>query len=471
MLSISRIFDILSNLITSINNSKWMDSYNYAIELENRIDELAFLSNRQNGLSYDFQILYKYILFYPQNRYKQQICKQILSKIMSKSSLYGFGIVDEIKNDDIPDMVYNTFRLVDRIISEFISKKENRTLGSTSEEVNELMNVKMLLERMENALGMYKTNNPEIKTIAETLARSVERLKTEVDRIGVGEKIDIVFNLKSEIANLVSAFRNAVRSTNDLTIIKLSLESKKIRLPPVQGIQQQVIPSRISKPGSFDWIDEEWKEILRHPHVFLILGSRGEGKSCLGHTLLEYYASEYNLNAFLFSPLPKEDIVHRLSAVPPWITVVDSVNEIMNITDSVILFDEAHLAFHSRRGMKSDIVQLDRMIELSRQKDQTHIFVTQRSAKIDKNIIMSDATLLIKKPSRIQLAYERKELRELLILAYEHFENLETTLENPEETRKSFVFVISEIFKDDVGKMKQHGMASYWSEDLSKLFR
>ena len=69
---------------------------------------------------------------------------------------------------------------------------------------------------------------------------------------------------------------------------------------------------------------------------------------------------------------------------------------------SVAVIDEAYLQFHSRESMAEQGRAISGLVNLSRQRDQTLIFVTQEARQIDRNIASSANVVVFKQPGMLQ---------------------------------------------------------------------
>ena len=213
--------------------------------------------------------------------------------------------------------------------------------------------------------------------------------------------------------------------------------------------------------AEFDWIDEDWENILQHPRVFAVIGHRESGKSALAHAILEYYVKKYNLKAYLVNtsgrPIPKK----KLEALPKFITVVNSPDEIP--VNAVVLYDEAYGRLHARTTHTSEAIMTDKLIELSRHKGWTLIYVTQESRKIDVNVLSGLDALFIKRPTDLRVSHERKEIRDVISEALRLFRKIRGNF-------REYVFVWSVNPDFEFKGMKRCGLPSYWNDELSKFY-
>jgi len=477
--NITGFYSKLEELISAVNSENWYLAYMKCVELENTVNMMLAIYGKINGVEEQFKKL-RYAIHYTPVWSRKLAVKEKLEELLNQLSRFGIGFhsyshkTHSDNVDAIVEGIYNSVRWLDKVLMYLNLAFSMSRYSKGAESTNQLlMMAKMYADKILSDLMAFESNNKELNGIAHKMKEKMDEFIVSLNNVSDDKTMAILTESMKDLMTLARSMYEIVQKPDYAAAIKESVEraiGEEIPIFEIVKPHTEIQKPTQVKPGSFDWVDDDWKIVLRHPYTFVILGSRGEGKSQLGHTLLEYYASTYDLDAYFFSPFGKEVVYRRVPNLPDWIKVVDKLGELG--TDCVVLFDEFHNVAHARRGMAHDAITIDKLIELSRQNDQTHIFVTQRSTKLDRNIIMSDATLLIKKPSMMQVSFERQELKEIILEALDEFKKLERTLEYPEQ-RKSYVYVVCEEFAQErkFGKMKRHGMASYWSEDLSKVFR
>ena len=135
----------------------------------------------------------------------------------------------------------------------------------------------------------------------------------------------------------------------------------------------------------------------------------------LGYRLLEHLrwiASPYVVG------LPKEvkmllpdyiGMAIRLEDVPP---------------KSIVLVDEAYIPYHARSSMATGAKAMSQLLNLSRQREQTLIFVAQEARLIDKNIASSANVIIFKDLGMLQLEFDRRELNSIATKAKEAFSSI-----------------------------------------------
>lgn len=195
-----------------------------------------------------------------------------------------------------------------------------------------------------------------------------------------------------------------------------------------------------------------WQSHISHPSVVLILGKRGSGKSALGYFLLELlrYKAQPNVVG-----LPSS----RLNLLPDCIGVVATLEDLP--ANSVALVDEAYLAYHARGSMVAKSKAMSQALNLSRQREQTLLFVSQEARQIDKNISSSADVVIFKDLGMLQLEFERPQLRKVAAEAKQAFKSV-----IGDKRRWSFVYAPGSDF---VGLL-ENPPPSFWKPELSRLF-
>ncbi len=195
--------------------------------------------------------------------------------------------------------------------------------------------------------------------------------------------------------------------------------------------------------------------VCENPTSIVILGSKGYGKSALGHALLEYLHSITGRQAVLFAPIDKRNIL------PQWMRITDNWDGIA--TGSLVLVDEAALVLNSRNPGAKVNKSFTELNAISRQKGLGLIFVSQSSRSLDINALMAgQVEIIFKNPPTFAGINERKEVRDLAKTAKKLLAGVPAT----EIKKYSVVFTSG----DEVMLMK-NGLASYWTEEVSCMYR
>lgn len=196
----------------------------------------------------------------------------------------------------------------------------------------------------------------------------------------------------------------------------------------------------------------KWLPLIQHPCVVVILGKKGSGKTALVYRLLELM--QWIAPVFVVG-LPAN--VHKY--LPDWIEVQPSLDDVPQ--NSIVMVDESSLQYHSRSSMTAQAKELSQILNLSRQRGQTLIFVSQESRHIDRNILSAADVLIFKEPGLFQSRFDRPELREIAAQASQAFQSI---IGN----RKEWSFVFTQT-QGCVGLIK-NSTPSFWNDKLSRAF-
>jgi len=197
---------------------------------------------------------------------------------------------------------------------------------------------------------------------------------------------------------------------------------------------------------------QNWLRLIHHPSIVVILGGRGKGKSCLGYRLLEHLrwvASVYVVG------LPES----ARKLLPEYIGMAASLEDVP--PNSIVLVDEGYLTYHARRSMAATSVEMSQILNLSRQQNQTLIFVTQEARQIDKNVASSANVVIFKDLGMLQLEFDRRELNKIASSAKEAFATV-----SGDKRRWAYVYSPDSDF---MGLM-ENSLPTFWTERLSHIF-
>ena len=89
----------------------------------------------------------------------------------------------------------------------------------------------------------------------------------------------------------------------------------------------------------------------------------------------------------------------------------DSIDEVPE--GAVVLIDESYLQHHARASMAEAGRNIGNLINLSRQRNQTLLFIGQAGRQLDINIISQADVIAIKELSELSREFERPQLRRL----------------------------------------------------------
>jgi len=203
---------------------------------------------------------------------------------------------------------------------------------------------------------------------------------------------------------------------------------------------------------AIDLTDQDWLDVIVHPSVVLIVGKRGSGKSALGYRLLE-------LSKFRAKPYVVRVPEEGQRFLPNWLGAIPDLADAP--PKSVILIDEAYLSYHARESQKAQSKEMSRILNLSRQREQTLIFVTPEARQVDRNIASSTNVVIFKDLGILQLEFDRTELNKLATEARQAFEKVESD-------KRGWSYVYSPD-TDFVGLLENR-LPSFWTSKLSHLF-
>lgn len=198
--------------------------------------------------------------------------------------------------------------------------------------------------------------------------------------------------------------------------------------------------------------DAQWREVILPPAIVLVLGKRGSGKSALAYRLLELF--RYRLTPYVVS-VPEQ--ANKL--LPDWIGTVPTLEELPS--DCIALVDEAYIHFHSRRSMAHESASMSQQLNLSRQRNQTLIFVSQEARQVDRNIASSASVVVFKEMGMLQPEFDRPELRKLVEQANNAMAGLGKEI-------KKWAFVYSPD-ADHIGLLESQ-LPSFWKPSMSRLY-
>ena len=198
--------------------------------------------------------------------------------------------------------------------------------------------------------------------------------------------------------------------------------------------------------------DAQYLLLAPHPSVVLIHGMRGSGKTAQGWRLLELYKDQ------------AEPYVVGLPAsawnlVPDWVGKLDRLEDAPH--GSVVLIDESYLQYNARGSMTDAGRSIGALINLSRQKQQTLLFVVQDASQLDRNIVSQLDALLIKEPSDLSEGYERPQMRWITNKARAAFRTIKGD-------KRKWTYVYSEA-AGDVG-LVENRLPTFWKPALSRAF-
>jgi hypothetical protein len=221
-------------------------------------------------------------------------------------------------------------------------------------------------------------------------------------------------------------------------------------LPPL--ISSPIPPQSLALPNPVIDLNAEWRKVIVLPSVIFIIGKRGSGKTATAYRILDIF--RYSRPTYVVGAPPKAQ-----QLLPEWIGLVPTLEDLP--PKSIALIDESHLLYHSRESMSAGRADLSRILNLSRQRDQTLIFVSQEARQVDKNIASSANVFVVKDPGMLQAEFDRPELRTIVQEAKRSFASV-----RGDKRRWSYVFSPDADF---VG-MLESVVPTFWKPSLSQLF-
>jgi hypothetical protein len=208
----------------------------------------------------------------------------------------------------------------------------------------------------------------------------------------------------------------------------------------------------INPPDNTAMEASKWLALLKHPEVIVILGKKGSGKSALGFRILEYF--RWTSPVYVIG-LPVD--AHKY--LPDWIGVKPELKDVP--PDSIVMVDESYVLYHARSSMTARAKALSEMLNLSRQRNQTLIFVSQESRQIDRNILSAADVIVFKEPGMLQSRFDRPELRDIAKEA-----KLAFTTVRGDKRNWSYVHAPN---ADYMGLIENR-VPTFWNQKLSRAF-
>lgn len=198
-------------------------------------------------------------------------------------------------------------------------------------------------------------------------------------------------------------------------------------------------------------------KMLPQNGLCVIAGGLGSGKTCLGYGILEvmhYFNPEKPVIAYGF-PKEKSDIL------PDWVQV-SNTQEFPD--ESIVVADEAHIAFHSRESMNKKSRQLDKFLALLRQKNIFGIFISQTFRRLDIGVLTTAQLVLIKKVPLLQVQLDRSQMKKKLETVAEGFKKARKRGYDPVKC----VYFISNYHDSEGLLYNSNFEPTFWTDDISR---
>ena len=146
--------------------------------------------------------------------------------------------------------------------------------------------------------------------------------------------------------------------------------------------------------------------LAEQSQILLIVGSRGSGKTATALFIAERVHFKYPRKKIYLINYPSPQLL------PDWIHHEKNTENVPN--NSLLIIDEAALEFGARQSMSAKSKDLAGLLPILRHKDQSSIFITQNTGLSDVNLVRLVDSILIKKPSLLQVKTERSAMKQLL---------------------------------------------------------
>jgi hypothetical protein len=139
--------------------------------------------------------------------------------------------------------------------------------------------------------------------------------------------------------------------------------------------------------------------------------------------------------------------------------MADRLEDVPN--GAAVLLDEAYLQLHARNAMSEAGRGIGPLVNLSRQRGHTLIFVVQEARQLDVNIISQADVIAVKWLTELSQDFERRELRRFTDRARAAFATVQGN-------RQRWTWVHSE--SADFEGLLENELASFWRPALSHAF-
>lgn len=246
---------------------------------------------------------------------------------------------------------------------------------------------------------------------------------------------------------MVDEFQKSLDQMRREFVLKLGIRPSL--QPQKPALTVPVIPQ--SQKVSIDFLElGRWLNIIKHPCVIIVIGSRGSGKSAMGYKILEYL--KWTARPYVVG-IPQK----AQKLLPDWIGSVPSLEDAP--PDSVSLMDEAYMALHSRSSTSQYARKISNLINLSRQRGQTLVFITQEARQVDLNIASSANVIIVKNPGILQVEFERIQFRKILAEAQKMFNAIDK-----DKNKWAYVYAPMSSFAG----MMSSSLPAFWTPGLSK---
>lgn len=285
--------------------------------------------------------------------------------------------------------------------------------------------------------GIWRALKPETREqISEGVSRALEAwARVEEARRKHFEELARQTVLREAAQEINSGFALEIQEPNPIQLIpkpgELLGESASTGLPITDG---------------------RLRELLERVNVLLLIGGKGSGKSALA-----YLIAESNLGS---QPVFAVGVPESASSLlPDGLGIVQSIDELPNGCTAVI--DEAYLSHHARNSAAEANRNLAAIVNLSRQRDQLLIFVTQEARQLDRGVIAAADMFAIREPSPFQAQIDRPELRHLISQAAD-------AIGSAEGDAQDWAFIHAP--KSGFTGLIRTRLPSFWTSEISTMY-
>ena len=145
--------------------------------------------------------------------------------------------------------------------------------------------------------------------------------------------------------------------------------------------------------------------------------------------------------------------------MPEWIGCAISLEEVP--PKAVVLLDESYIQYHARDSMGAEGRTIGQLVNLSRQRAQTLIFIVQEARQLDVNTISQADVIAVKELSEISREFERRELKRFT-------EKARVAFAGVKGNKQRSTWVYSEAAGE--AGLVENELASFWKPALSRAF-
>lgn len=194
------------------------------------------------------------------------------------------------------------------------------------------------------------------------------------------------------------------------------------------------------------------KEMVKEAKLITILGKRRVGKTALCMNQSENLAVKKKTT---IQTVGMSDV-----ELPPFISDIEGIEGVDN--DSILAVGEGAIEANSRRSMSKGSINLGRLLPIISHKNVWILWCSQSGQKTDKNTIFEADTIMLMKPSLMQVNGERKVLKDLYIKYEPYIDKWAKKI----GSYKGVCVVYSDAF---IGVIRGK-LPSFWSNEISKSY-